>query len=369
MSKRVKVGVIGTGAISGAYFDNGANLPIIEFAAVADLDRPKAEAQAEKYGIPRVLSVDELLADPEIEVVLNLTVPQAHVPVARAAIQAGKHVYSEKPFGLDPAEGQALLDEAAAAGLQLGCAPDTFMGTGQQTARATLEAGTIGQPVAFTAFMMGRGPEPWHPNPMFYYAPGGGPMFDMGPYYLTALLNLLGPVRRYVGAASIAITDRTVGSGPFEGQKINVTTPDHVCGLLEFECGVVGTIITSFATVHASAPSPITLFGTKGAMYVPDPNGFDGEVKVRANDAGEWETVAPTSPAGYGRSVGLADMCASIAGSGRDFRCSGARAQYVLDLMAGFLASSADGAYRTPASGYDQPAPMVNGLPFGTLEA
>ncbi len=370
VTDRVRVGIIGCGAISANYLQNARSFPILDIRALSDLNLDAARSRAAEFGIPQVLSVEALLADPEIELVLNLTVPKAHAPVALRILEAGKHTYHEKPFGLTREEGRQILDAAGSRGLRVGCAPDTVLGAGIQTARRVVDEGRIGQPVAFTAFMMGRGPEGWHPNPEFYYEPGGGPMLDMGPYYLTALLNLLGPVKRISGMASIAIPVRTIGSEPKRGKQIHVETPDHVTGLLEFESGCVGTIITSFATrfPQHDPKLPITLHGTDGTLRVPDPNHFDGEVQLRREGEEEWTVVPPTSPTGYGRSVGLADMAEALR-SGRPHRCSAEQAFTVLDLMQGFLESSETGQTYSPVTRYDRPAPMPDGLPFGVLES
>jgi len=364
-----RVGVVGCGAISGAYFKMARRLQDIEMVACADLNREAAEARAREFAIPKVCDVEELLADPEIEIVLNLTVPKAHAPVALAALAAGKHTYAEKPFGVTREEGEALLAAARDRGLRVGCAPDTFMGAGVQTARQVIDEGGIGRPVAFTAFMMGRGHESWHPSPRFYYEVGGGPMFDMGPYYLTALLNLLGPVRRISGAAAIAIPERVITSQPRHGERIQVETPDHICGTMEFEQGAVGTIITSFATLFAGYDGtfPITVFGTDGTLRVPDPNGFDGPIQLRRPGDEEWRDVPHAFPAGYGRAVGLADMAHAIR-TGRPHRANGEQAFAVLDLMQGFLDSSREGRFREPVSRYERPAPMPAGLPLGVLD-
>src|SRR4051812_31373298 len=250
MTDPVGVGVVGCGAISGAYFLGARAFPRLRVVACADLDRSAALRKAEEFAVPRVLSVDGLLADPEVEVVLNLTVPRAHAQVSLAALRAGKHAYGEKPPAVSRAEGRELVEEAARRGLRVGCAPDTFLGAGLQTARKLLDDGAIGRPVAFTAFMMNRGHESWHPNPHFYYEPGGGPMFDMGPYYLTALLNLFGPIRRLFGIATVAVPDRVITSAERYGTPLRVETPDHVCGTIEFESGAVGPIVQSFATHH-----------------------------------------------------------------------------------------------------------------------
>jgi len=368
MPEPVRVGVVGCGAISAAYFKNAARLPILEMAACADLDRSKAEARAAEFGVARVLTVDELLADPDIEVVLNLTVPKAHAPIALEALARGMHTFAEKPLVIDRGEGRAVLDLAAETGLRVGCAPDTFLGAGIQTARKVIDDGGIGRPVGFTAFMMCRGHESWHPSPEFYYEVGGGPMFDMGPYYLTALLNLLGPVRRISGGASIAIPERTITSEPKRGKTITVETPDHVCGTMEFVNGAVGTLITSFAVAHGEYDRklPITIYGTEGALKVPDPNGFDGSVQVRGLADAEWREVPHAFAAGYGRAVGLADMAHAIR-SGREHRCSGEQAFTVLDLMQGFLDSAETGRSVEPKIPYERPRPMPYGAQFGEM--
>ena len=221
-----------------------------------DLDSSKAKEAAEKFSIPKVLSVEQLIADPSIEIVLNLTVPKAHVPISLAALEAGKHTYLEKPLGIDRTDGKKVIDLAKKKNLRVGCAPDTFMGAGVQTARKLIDDGAIGRPVAFSANFQCRGHESWHASPEFYYQVGGGPMFDMGPYYLTALLNLLGPVKRVSGMATIAIADRTITSQPLHGKKILVETPDHIVGVMEFENGAVGTITTSFAMLERAYDDP-----------------------------------------------------------------------------------------------------------------
>lgn len=367
MADNVNVGVIGCGAISAAYLGMAKNFPQVKMAACADLDTDQAKQAAEKFGIERVLSVDELIDDPDIHIVLNLTVPKAHVPIAIRALEAGKHTYAEKPLGIDRAEGLRMMALAKEKNLRVGCAPDTFMGAGIQTARKLIDDGAIGKPLAFTAFMMGRGHEHWHPSPEFYYEVGGGPMFDMGPYYLTALLNLLGPVKRIAGMVSIAQPDRTITSKPKFGKKISVETPDHVTGLMEFQNGCAGTIIQSFATRSAvyDNKNPITIFGTTGAMKVPDPNGFDGTVHLCTfGDNDEYHPMEPTSVTGYGRSVGVADMAIAIQ-SNRPHRAGGEQAMCVLDLMQGFLDASTSGKDYVPVTKYNRPAPMPVGKPFG----
>ncbi|MBM3457405.1 MAG: Gfo/Idh/MocA family oxidoreductase [Armatimonadetes bacterium] len=369
MSEAIRVGLVGCGAISARYLEMARRLPGLEVVACADVLPEKAMARAEEFDIPRAVTVAELLHDDAVEVVLNLTVPRAHAPIALEAIAAGKHTFAEKPLGVSRAEGRAVLDAAAAAGVRVGCAPDTFLGAGIQTARKVLDAGAIGCPVGFTAAMLSRGHESWHQNPGFFYEPGGGPMFDMGPYYVTALLYLLGPLRRVMGFASIAIPDRVITSQARYGERIRVETPDHIFGLLEFENGAVGTLVTSFATAHAEydRKSPITIFGTEGTLRVPDPNTFDGPVYRRGTADTEWEEVPHQFLKGYGRAIGLADLAAGLRRS-RPHRCSGEQAFAVLDAMQAFLDSSQDGHARAPEMAYVPPAPMPADLPFGELD-
>ncbi|RME58368.1 MAG: gfo/Idh/MocA family oxidoreductase, partial [Caldilineae bacterium] len=227
MNLPARVGVIGCGNVSRAYMSTAPRLQDIQYTACADIRREAAEALAQQWGVPRVLEVNELLGDADIDLVLNLTIPAAHYQVAMSALEAGKHVYSEKPLALTFAEGKALVDAAQAKGLRLGNAPDTFLGAGIQTCRKLIDDGAIGRPVAVTAFMMSRGHEHWHPNPEFYYKRGGGPMFDMGPYYLTALVNLLGPVTRVTGSAQISRAQRTITSQPLHGTVMDVEVPTH----------------------------------------------------------------------------------------------------------------------------------------------
>ena len=367
MTEPVRVGIIGCGAISGQYLSMAKRFPrAVDIVACADLDRGAAERRAAEFGVPRILSVDGLLEDPSVELVLNLTVPLAHAPVALRAIEAGKHTYCEKPLGVNRAEGAAVLDAARRRGVRVGCAPDTFLGAALQTARQLVEQGAIGRPVAFTAFMMGPGHESWHPSPEFYYQPGGGPMLDMGPYYLTALLNLLGPIKRLTGAATVAIPRRTITSQPKAGATIDVQTPDHVCGTIEFAGGAAGVIVQSFATHFPDyqASHPITLFGTAGTMRVPDPNRFDGPVLLRAPGDAEWRAAPQPFVQGYGRSIGLADMAVAIR-SGTPLRASGDLAFAVLDAMEGFLDSSESGRAYEPQARFEVPSAMPGDLPFG----
>jgi predicted dehydrogenase len=362
-----KVGVVGCGSISGIYFRAGQRFEAIEITACADLDRGRAEARAREFGVPRVCTTEELLADPEIQVVMNLTVPGAHAEVSLAAIEAGKSVYSEKPLAVTREEGRRILDAARAKGVRVGCAPDTFLGAGGQTCRRLIDDGAIGRPVAAVAFMAGHGHESWHPSPEFYYKPGGGPMLDMGVYYLTALVNLLGPVRRATGATGMAFPERTITSEPKRGTTIRVEVATHVAGLMDFECGAIGTTITSFDVWAANLPL-VQVYGTDGSLSVPDPNGFGGPVRLWRVDAREWREVPLTHPyAQNSRGLGAADMIAALR-SGRPHRASAELAFHVLDLMCAFHDASDGGAHVELESTCERPAPVPADLPEGRVD-
>jgi predicted dehydrogenase len=363
----VQVGLIGCGNISGIYLENAARLAAIRVVACADLRPERAAAQARAHGVPRACPPDELLADPQVQIVLNLTIPAAHGEVARAALQAGKSVYNEKPLALTRADGRALLAAAAQRGRRVGCAPDTVLGAGLQTARQLIDRGTIGTPVAATACMVCHGHEGWHPDPEFYYQPGGGPLFDMGPYYLTALVTLLGPVRRVCGATRRSFATRTISSAPRRGQVIDVQVPTHVAGVLEFAAGPVATLVTSFDIWHAQLPL-LEVYGAEGSLSVPDPNSFGGPVRLRRAAAADWEEV----PLAFGysensRGLGLADMAHAMH-TGRPHRADGALAYHVLDVMHALHESARDGRHVELESTAARPAPMAPGLPPGTLD-
>ncbi|MEX0775113.1 MAG: Gfo/Idh/MocA family oxidoreductase [Phycisphaeraceae bacterium] len=374
----VKIGVVGCGAISNAYFTHAKLYPeLVQIVAVADLNKAAAKAKAAEHGIPQVMSVAKLIKDPAIEIVLNLTIPAAHAAVALKAIRAGKHTYSEKPLGISVAQGRKILAEAQKQGVRVGCAPDTFLGAGQQTARKLIDDGAIGRPLVATAFMMGRGVETWHPNPEFYYKPGGGPMLDMGPYYLTALLNMLGKIDTVRGSAGIMIPKRTIThknrqtgeNGPKYGQIIDVETPDHVAGTIDFASGAIGTIVTSFATAHATHDGklPITIYGSEGTLRVPDPNGFDGTVQMRKLDDAEWTEVPHTHEKGFARMVGVVDLAQAIR-TNRPHRASGQLAMAVLESMAGFLKSAQTGKVVRLSDGFERPLAMPTNLKPGQMD-
>jgi predicted dehydrogenase len=356
------VGIIGCGNISSIYLKNcHQRFRGIHVAAVADIDLGRAQAQAAEYGVAKACSVEELLADPSIDIVINLTVPAAHGEVALKAIAAGKSVYNEKPLAVARSDAQAMLAQAKAKGVRVGGAPDTFLGAGLQTCRKLIDDGWIGRPIGATAFMMGRGPEGWHPNPHFFYQPGAGPMFDMGPYYLTALTTLLGPVNRVSGSAQISFAERTITNNIQYGQKIPVNTATHVVGVLDFSAGAVASIITSFDVWHSTLPW-LEIYGSEGTMLVPDPNNFSGAVKVRRGGAEQWSDMPLThSFAENSRGLGVLDMAVAIQ-EGRAHRASGDLAYHVLDIMHAIHDASNENRHIHLTSGIERPAPMPLGM-------
>jgi predicted dehydrogenase len=355
----LKIGIVGVGKISEQYFAAFAGLPGLELVAVADLDEQRAAQVAGEQGV-EFLSVDALLADPRIGAVLNLTIPAAHAEIATRALAAGKHVYGEKPLALHPAEAVGLLETAAATGLRVGSAPDTVLGTGIQTARDAIDSGLIGTPVGATAFWAAPGHEAWHPSPAFYYQPGGGPLFDMGPYYLTALVTLLGPVVRVSGVVSRSQRERSIATGPLAGQGIPVAIDTHVTAVLEHASGAASTVTVSF-DVWASRIPNIEVYGTDGTLSVPDPNNFSGAVSVYTSADREWREVPPSAGyVGAGRGFGLADMARAIE-TGRPHRASGELAFHVLEIMDAVIRSGHEHRLVTLESTVQRPEPVPAG--------
>jgi predicted dehydrogenase len=351
----VGVAVVGAGNISNQYLTNLTRFPDVRVVAIADLDEPRAAASAAEYGVPVSGSLGEVLALPEVELVVNLTIPAAHAEVAAAALAAGKHVYGEKPLTLDPASAQALLTEASALGLRVGNAPDTFLGAGLQSALRAVEAGLIGTPVAATSTFQGPGPERWHPSPEFLFAKGAGPLFDMGPYYLTALVALLGPVATVAATARKARDVRVIGSGPKAGTEFPVEVPTHVTALLEFTGG-------SGATATFSCDSPhhrqsVEIIGADAALSLPDPNNFSGPLLIRTVTDSEWREL-PVEGTEAGRGIGVLDMARSLR-TGSPHRASGDLAMHVLDVMAAVTDSAERGSFRavTSVAGKTEPLP------------
>jgi len=356
-TSKTAVGVVGCGNISHIYLQMCQAFKILRVAACADLDPARAKARAAEFKVPRACTTEELLADPEIQIVVNLTIPKAHAPVARAALEAGKSVHNEKPLAITREEGQMLLATAKAKGLRVGGAPDTFLGAGLQTARKVLDDGAIGEPIGAAAHMVCHGHESWHPDPEFYYKVGGGPMFDMGPYYLTALVSLLGPVRRVTGSARATFAERTITSEPKRGQKIRVDVPTHVAGIMDFTSGAVGTILTSFDVWAADLPL-LQVFGTEGSLILPDPNGFGGPVQIRRAGDKAWQDVPLTHRyAENSRGIGVADMAYALR-SGRRHRANGDLAYHVLDIMHAFHDASREGRHVDLESTCERPAAL-----------
>lgn len=356
-----RIGVIGCGVISRAYAEKIKALPDLELVACADLDVERAQDLATRYGAPLVLTPEALVEHPDVDVVLNLTVPVAHGAVSRSALRAGKHVYSEKPLALDFADGRALVDLARGRSLRLGCAPDTFLGAGLQTCRALIDAGAIGTPLAANAFFHGSGPESWHPNPQFFYRRGAGPLFDVGVYYFTALVALLGPIMRITGSARISRPKRQITSEPLAGTWMDVEVPTHVAGVAEHESGPVSTLVASF-DVQATRYRFIEVYGTEATLSVPDPNTFGGPVQIRRIGEAEWTDVPLThANAGESRGIGLADMVRAER-NGRPARATGELALHVLELMEKVIASSDSGRHQAVESRCERPAPLPPGL-------
>ncbi|MCI2422744.1 Gfo/Idh/MocA family oxidoreductase [Saccharopolyspora sp. K220] len=331
MGESLNVGMIGCGTISGQYLATFERLPDIRLTAVADAEPERAQATARTTGAT-ALSTEQLLASDDVDLVVNLTIPAAHLAVSAASLDAGKHVYSEKPLGSTLSEASQLLQKAESNDLRLGCAPDTVLGTGIQTARRVIDDDLIGRPTSATAFMQSPGPERWHPSPEFYYQPGGGPLLDMGPYYLSALVHLLGPVRRVVGMAGRHLDERVVGSGPRAGSRFPVEVDTHVTALLEHVDGALTTMVMSF-DVAASETPKIEVHGIRGSVSVPDPNRFEGAVRLRRDGDAEWQEIAPS--AGFrdgGRGCGISDLAQSLR-EGRPHRASAELAVHFLAVV------------------------------------
>lgn len=366
--QKVKIGFVGVGAISGIYLENITKLfEEIEIVGVCDLIRERAEAAVEKYHIPKLYQdMYELFADPEVDIVLNITRPYEHYAVTMAALKAGKHVYSEKPLAATLAEGRELKEYADAHGLMLGGAPDTFMGAGIQTCRKLIDSGFIGQPVGAATFMICRGHESWHPDPEFYYKHGGGPMMDMGPYYLTALVNLLGGVSAVSGVDRKSFDQRLITSQPHCGEIVDVDVPTYVTGTLQFASGAIGTIFTTF-DVHYDTQARFEVYGSEGTLIVPDPNTFGGEVKLLRPEEGQYRNI----PLCFryrenSRALGLADMAKALR-TGRPFRANSNQTLHVLEIMESIHESSVKKRQIRLKTRYRREAPMDPTLRMGIL--
>ncbi|MGF1448441.1 MAG: Gfo/Idh/MocA family protein [Opitutales bacterium] len=356
----LRVGIVGCGNISRQYFKGCEAFPELEVVAVADLQRAAAEKAAQEHSIARVLEVDALIDDPDVECVLNLTIPQAHAEINTRALNAGKHAYCEKPFALSVDEAAPVLKLAAEKGLYVGCAPDTFLSGTLQTARKAFDDGLIGRPLTATANMQCGGHETWHPSPEFYYKSGGGPLLDMGPYYLTTLVNLLGPVRSVGAYARASFAERTITSKPKHGQTIAVETPTLILATLDFANDTLANITFSFDHRQGLDLPLLQIAGTEGSLTLPDPNGFGGEVVLK-RPGEEPESLPIEHPHGGQRSIGLADMARAIRLK-RPHRVSGTLAHHVLEIMTASLDSGQAQAFRTLTTTCERPALLPVGL-------
>jgi len=364
-----KIGFVGCGNISSIYFENINNMfKEIEIAGICDLVSEKATEAAEKYNIKKIYKdMHELFADPEVDIVLNITRPYEHFEVSKAALMAGKHVYSEKPLAPCLEEGIELVKLAKEKNLFLGGAPDTFLGAGIQTCRKIIDSGLIGDVFGASAFMVCHGHESWHPDPAFYYQYGGGPMFDMGPYYLSALVNLVGPVKTVTGMTKASLPQRTITSEPLNGTIVDVKVPTYINGTMEFHNGAVGTIFTTFDVWSAQVPI-IEIYGSEGTLAVPDPNTFDGPIKIYRPEKGEFLEFPNTF--GYAensRALGLADMAKAIE-TGRSARASSDLTFHVLEIMSSFHKASDTKSFVDLKSHPERPAPMKPMVLKGILD-
>ena len=358
MTGPVGVGVIGAGVISTQYLPNLRDAADVEVRMLADLDLDRAAARADEYGVPASGGVDELLARDDIEIVVNLTIPAAHASVGIQALEAGKHVFAEKPFALDLASATELRDAARRTGRRVASAPDTILGAGLQTARRLIASGAIGDPLTGLGMFQVSGPESWHPSPEFLYARGGGPLFDMGPYYLSWLVELLGPVTRVVGRGSTSHAERVIGSGPKAGQRFPVEVPTHVAGLLDFAGGASAQVVFSFQSALARS-GVLELTGTEGALVLPDPNNFTGDATLWRAGSADGETITPQGSL-LSRGHGVVDLARAIRDD-RPERASGDLAFHVLEVMLALQASAEHGDAVAIASTVTPSAPLPDG--------
>jgi predicted dehydrogenase len=367
--KPVKIAMIGVGAISGIYLTNITEMfSEIELAGVCDLIPERAQEAKEKYNVPKVYAtMHEAFADPDVDIVLNLTRPYEHFEVTKAALEAGKHVYSEKPLAATWEEGKELAALAEQKGLMLGGAPDTYLGAGIQTCRKLIDDGFIGDVVGAAAFMICRGHESWHPDPEFYYQKGGGPMMDMGPYYVTALVNLLGGVSGVTGVTKASFAQRMITSQPKRGKIVDVEAPTFVTGILDFESGATGTIFTTF-DVYYKDSARLEVYGSKGTLLVPDPNGFGGPVQLLHQEDRVFKEIPLLFDYNVNsRALGLADMAKAFA-TKREARASHKQTLHVLEVLTAFERSSEKRAYLPLETKFTRAQPMKNNPIHGVLD-
>jgi predicted dehydrogenase len=360
-----RIGIIGCGNIAPLYLKTLKQIPWIKIASFVDGLPDRASAFSQKYG-GIATSLDDMLRDESLHAVVNLTPATAHAGVTRAALAAGRAVFSEKPLGIDFLEGQQLLELATGKGLRLGCAPDTVLGVGLQTARSAIDRGLIGEPIGGSGFMLGFGPEWWHPNPEIFYGPGAGPLFDMGPYYLTAFASLLGPARSIIGSARSGVGERIIHATGRVGDRFGATAPTHVSSIIEFVSGATVTLTTSF-DVKATKLRNIEIYGSEATLRVPDPNTFDGPVQIKGILADEWRDLPlPTANTPQQRGIGLADML-SAAAADEPHRASAELALHVLELMTMTLQSAETGRRIDLTTTFERPNPIDYALPTNTF--
>ena len=357
----MNVGMVGVGCISGIYLKNLHEVfnDSLRLVAVCDLIRERAEKAKEEYGVPKIYdTMEELFADPEIDIVLNLTRPYQHYEVSKAALLAGKHVYSEKPLGADFEEGKELVELAKQKGLVIGGAPDTFMGAGIQTCRKLIDSGLIGEVIGGRCVMANHGMESWHPDPDFYYQRGGGPLFDIGPYYITALVNLLGGINRVYGYGSASYPTRLITAEPHKGEIIEVNTPTHIESFLHFDSGVVVSLLTSF-DIYSTKQTNIEIYGTKGTLYVPDPNWFGGKIDFFDGETQQMKEFSlEFDYSENSRCLGLWDMARAIEGSSKVSRTTCKQTFHVLEVMCAIMKSAECDMPVKLESRFEREAPM-----------
>lgn len=356
-NKRIKIGILGCTEKSDIYFKTLRNFGVLDIDACGDIVLERAKQKASEYNIPKAYNINGLLSDPEINIVVNLTVPNSHAEIALAALTAGKSVYNEKPLAVNTEDAGRILKLAKDKKLLVGCAPDTFLGTTLQTCRKLIDEGLIGEPIAANAFMLCPGYENWHPEPAYLYQPGSGPMFEIGIHYITALINLIGPVRRVTGLTRTTYAERTIISKPQSGLKIKVNTPTYIAGIMNFINGAIGTIVATFDVAATQLPH-IEIYGTKGTLSISYPGNYEGAINVKLIGDEGWKEVQIIQ--GYfteKRGIGIADMaCALI--SGRQHRANGELAYHVLEIMNSFFESSIQGKHIDMQSTCERSEPL-----------
>lgn len=357
---KIGIGIIGCGNISAAYLRLAPLFKSLEIRAIADIDHDAALARAEEFDVGSS-SIEDLLVAKDIDIVVNLTIPDAHYAVTKSILEAGKHAYSEKPVVLTFEQGKELSELAKQKGLRIGSAPDTFLGGAHQQVRALIDEGSVGRIIAGTCHVMSHGMEHWHPNPDFFFQPGAGPVLDIGPYYVTNLIQLIGSVKRVVALTSTTFNERTISNGARNGEKVPVDTPTNIHALLEFENGATITLSTSW-DIWAHRHANMELYGTDGSLFIPDPNFFGGKIEMAGTDQ-EIKTVAPSDhPFGIAnegdnanyRGAGLADMASAIV-ENRPHRCSMELALHAVDVMTGILKSGETGGFVDMTTRCDRP--------------